>query len=219
MIPQYPASLSLSRSHVDVARADHYGGEYLVSSDYVGESLRALDYDTTVTEYHSSRARYIRTVTSGVEKRLVETVAKRREPLMQEIANLTVLAHDRYDTYQGALRACGAQARGRVTAAGLLPPSPMDRMTAGIDKLYKAAVKAAEEFREINAIIKKRRDKLVDIDMKLRVQLEQYGRDLISQLETAEGLKTAFERDPLLGRAHARMLLAEARRATVLEFT
>jgi hypothetical protein len=189
-----------------------------VSADFAGES-RAADYDSTVAEYHASRARYIRTVTSGVEARLMESVGKRREPLREEIANLSILAHDRYDTYQAALKAYSVKAPSRVTAGGLLPPSPAERMIRGIDQLYKAAVKAAEEYREVNAIIKKRKDKLTEMDWKMRVQVEQYGRDLIAQLETETGLAGAFKRDPLLGRAHARMLAAEARRASVLEST
>lgn len=179
------------------------------------ESQPAHEYDATVAEYHASRARYIRTVTSGVEMRLMETVGKRREPLMEEISNLSILAHDRYDTYQAALKAYAIKAPSRVTAGGLLAPSPAERMIRGIDKLYKAAIKAAEEYREINAIIKKRREQLVEMDWKMREQVEQYGHALIAQLETTTGLESAFQRDPLLGRAHARMLAAEARRTSI----
>jgi hypothetical protein len=175
----------------------------------------ASEFEAALAEYHTSRARYIRTVTSDVEQRLMESIGKHREPLMEEIANLGVLAHSRYDTYQNALKAYSAKAPGRVTAGGLLPPSTTDRMTSGIDKLYKAAVKAAEEFREVNTIIKKRKDRLTEMDWKLRVQIEQYGRDLIAKLETDNGLEGAFRRDPLLGRAHARMLAAQTRMASL----
>jgi hypothetical protein len=74
--------------------------------------------------------------------------------------------------------------------------------------LYTAAVRAADEFREVNDVIQKRKDLLSIVDYRLRMQLEQYGRDLIAQLETESGLETAFQRDPLLRRAHARMLAA-----------
>jgi hypothetical protein len=185
--------------------------------EHAGESQPAREYDATVSEYHSSRARYIRTVTSGIEARLIETVGKRREPLVEEISNLSTLAQDRYATYQTALKAYATNAPSRVTAGGLLAPSPAERMVRGIDKLYKAAIKAAEEYREVNAIIKKRKEQLAEMDWKMRVQVEQYGRDLIAQLETTAGLEGAFKRDPLLGRAHARMLAAESRRASVLE--
>jgi hypothetical protein len=117
------------------------------------------------------------------------------------------------------LRAYAAKAPGRVSAGGLLPPSPAERMIGGIDKLYKAAVKAAEEFNEVNDIIKKRKEKLDKIDDEVRTVLEQHGRDLIAQLESPTGLEGAFKRDPLLARAHARMLAAEARRESVLEST
>jgi hypothetical protein len=174
-----------------------------------------MDYDATVAEYHASRARYIRTVTADTEKKLLDTVAKRRGPITDEIGNLTTLARARFDARQATLKAYAAKAPGRVTAGGLLPPSPQERMISGIDKLYKAAVKAAEEFNEVNEIIRKRKEKLEEIDREVRTLLEQHGRDLIAHLETPSGLEGAFKRDPLLGRAHARMLAAEARREAI----
>jgi hypothetical protein len=194
-----------------VGAMPRFSGSTVVSA----ESQPAREYDATVAEYHTSRARYIRTVTSGVEMRLMETVGKRREPLTEEISNLSILAHDRYDMYQAALKAYASKAPNRVTAGGLLPPSPTERMIRGIDKLYNTALKAAEECREVNTNIKKRKDKLVEMDWKLREQVEQYGHALIAQLETTTGLEGAFKRDPLLGRAHARMLAAEARRTSI----
>jgi hypothetical protein len=177
----------------------------------------ASEVEAAVSEYHSSRARYIRTVTSDVEKRLMESIGKRRAPLMEEITNLTTLAHARFDAYQTALKAYGAKAPSRVTAAGLQAPGPTERMIGGIDKLYKAALKAADEYNEVNAIIKKRRDSLDEVDKKMREQVEKYGHDLIAQLETPAGLEAAFKRDPLLGRAHARMLQAQAHVASIRE--
>jgi hypothetical protein len=138
------------------------------------------DFAAAEKEYHASRARYIRTVTTDTEKQLMETVAKRRDPIKEELGNLTALA--------------------KV------------RLIGGIDKLYKAAVKAAEDFNEVNDIIKKRKDRLEAIDSEVRTVLEQHGRDLIAQLETPAGLEGAFKRDPLLARAHARMTAAAARR-------
>jgi hypothetical protein len=175
------------------------------------------DYDASVREYHASRARYIRSVTADTEKRLMETVAKRRDPLKEEITSLSALARARFDARQTTLKAYAAKAPGRVTNSGLLPPSPAERMIGGIDKLYKTAVKAAEEFSEVNEIIKKRKEKLDQIDNEVRTVLEQHGRELIAQLETPTGLDGAFKRDPLLGRAHARMVAAEARRESVRE--
>jgi hypothetical protein len=187
-----------------------------VSTDQVDDA-RVPDYDASVREYHASRARYIRTVTADTEQKLMETVAKRREPIKEEINNLTALARVRFEVRQTTLKAYAAKAPGRVSTGGLLPPAPAERMIGGIDKLYKAAVKAAEEFNEVNEIVKKRKEKLDQIDYEVRSLLEQHGRDLIAQLETPTGLEGAFKRDPLLGRAHARMLAAEARRASVRE--
>jgi hypothetical protein len=188
-----------------------------VSTDQQVSDARVPDYDASVREYHASRARYIRTVTADTEKKLLETVAKRREPLKEEINNLTALARSRFDARQTTLKAYAAKAPGRVTASGLLPPSPAERMIGGIDKLYKTAVKSAEEFSEVNDILKKRKEKLEKIDDEVRTVLEQHGRDLIAQLESPTGLEGAFKRDPLLARAHARMQSAEARRESVRE--
>lgn len=187
-----------------------------MSTDQIGEP-KLSEYDAAVAEYHASRARYIRTVMADTEKKLSETVAKRRDPIKDELTNLTALAKARYQTRQETLRAYQQKAPGRVTAQGLLPPSPAERMIGGIDKIYKAAVKAAEEFNEVNDIVKKRKEKLEAIESEARDYLEQYGRDLIAQLETPTGLEGAFKRDPLLARAHQRMLAAEARRNAVLE--
>jgi len=183
----------------------------------VNTDQQVSDYDASVREYHASRARYIRTVTNDTEKKLMETVAKRRDPIKEEINNLTALARSRFDARQMTLRAYAAKAPGRVSASGLLPPSPAERVIGGIDKLYKSALKAAEEFNEVNDIIKKRKEKLDKIDEEVRSVVEQHGRDLIAQLETPTGLEGAFKRDPLLERAHARMVAAEARRASVRE--
>jgi hypothetical protein len=181
------------------------------------EARPASDYQSAVAEYRASRARYIRTVTSNVEQRYLETIGKRRDSLREEITNLTGLAQHRYENYQANLKAYAAKAPSRVTGGGIMPPSPAERMVRGIDKLYKTAVQSADEFREVNDIIRKRKDKLGEIDDKLRAQVEQFGRDLIAQLETETGLEGAFKRDPLLGRAHARMLAARARQTAVPE--
>lgn len=173
--------------------------------------------DPAIAEYHASRARYIRTITSGAEKRLLDTVGKRRDPLVEEISNLTVLAHARFETYQAALKAYSAKAPGRVKAGAIAAPMPNDRLIAGVDKLYKAALKAAEEYREVENIVKKRKEKLEEMDRRMREQIELVGRDLIAQLETPSGLEAAFKRDPLLGRAYARMQAAEGRRNAVRE--
>jgi len=170
------------------------------------------EYDSAVKEYHASRARYIRTVTGDTEKKLLETVSKRRVPLAEEIANLTSLARIRFETRQETLKAYSAKAPGRVTAGGLQPPMPTDRAAV---PLYKAAVKAAAEFAEVNDILKKRKEKLESIDAEMRTVLEQHGRDVIAALESPVGLEGAFKRDPLLERAHTRMKAAEARRSSI----
>jgi hypothetical protein len=181
----------------------------IVTAEYAEDPESGAD-GAAVAEYRASRARYIRSVTSDVEARLMATIGKRREPIVEELSNLTVLGHSRYDSYQSALRAYSAKAPRRITSGGLLPPSPAERFVPGIDKLYRAALKAADEFREVNEIIKKRRATLEELDWKMRVKVEQYGRDLIAKLETPAGLAGAFKRDPLLARAHARMSASRA---------
>ncbi|HEV8020359.1 MAG TPA: hypothetical protein VGP41_03785 [Candidatus Lustribacter sp.] len=155
--------------------------------------------DITIAEYHASRARYIRSVTADVQARLMAAVENRRAPLVSELNDLTILARDRNDIYRAAV------------AAYRSTPGPK---SAG---LQKAALKAAADYKELEAIVKKRREALDAIDRRLRVEIEQYGRELIGQLETPGGLESAFKRDPLLARAHARMLAAQARRTVVLE--
>ena len=105
----------------------------------------------------------------------MDTVAKRREPIKAEITNLTALARARFEARQLTLREYAAKAPGRVSAGGLLPPSPAERVIGGIDKLYKTAVKAAEEFNEVNDIIKKRKEQLDKIDEEVRTLLESTG--------------------------------------------
>jgi hypothetical protein len=167
------------------------------------------EYDAAVKEYHASRARYIRTVTGDTEKKLLETVASRRAPLTEEIANLTSLARIRFEARQEMLKRYAASAPGRVTAGGLLPPLPTDRNSG---PLYKAAVKASMEFAEVNEILKKRKEKLDQIDAEVRTVIEKHGNDVIAALESQKGLEGAFQRDPLLERAYTRMKALEARR-------
>src|SRR5271163_5129642 len=121
--------------------------------------------DGIIAEYHASRARFIRSVTADVEARLMAAVEKRRAPLVAEISNLTVLAHDRHETYRAGVAAYKATTGAKSAA------------------LQKAALKAAAEYKEVEAIIKKRREALDAIDRRLRVEIEQYGRELINQLE------------------------------------
>jgi hypothetical protein len=185
-----------------------------MSAEFFAEVPEA-GIDPSVAEYHSSRARYIRTITSDVERRINQTLGGRRDSLREEIKNLTAFAQVRHEAYQARLNAYAAKAPSRVKAGNLLSPAPADRLFAGIDALYKAAAKAAEEFREVNEIIKKRMSKLEEIDWKMRERIEEYGRALISQLETPNGLESAFKRDPLLGRAHARMVAAQNRRTSI----
>jgi hypothetical protein len=186
-----------------------------VNTDPAIDGTGVPDQDDSIAQYHASRARYIRTVTADTEKRLLETVAKRRDPLKEEIANLTARARSRFEMRQQTLRDYKAKAPNRVTAAGLLPPSPTERVIPGIDKLFKTAAKAASEFNEVNDIIKKRKEKLDAMDSEIRTVIEQHTRDIIAQLETPLGLEGAFKRDPLLEQAHKRMLATEARRAAV----
>ena len=182
-----------------------------MSSGYVVDPKRALDSDASVTEYHASRARYVRTLTSDLENRLQATIGAQRKLLAEECANLTRLAQNRNDAYQRALRTYSEKVPRRVTSDGLAAPSPLERLNAGVDKLYRAAARAAEEYREVSEMIEKRQAKLEAIDRQMRAELEHFSRALAAQLETPAGREAAFRRDPLLARAHARMQAAGAR--------
>jgi hypothetical protein len=167
------------------------------------------ELETATQAYELSRARYIRTVTSDAENKLKEAVAKRREALATEINSLVSLAHIRHETRSTTLRAYAARCPGRVRGTDVLPP-PAGGAFNGDDKLYKAALLAADEFNELSDILRKRRALLEAIDGEMRTKLADYNRNLIAMLESPEGLANAFRRDPLLERAHQRMKAAQA---------
>jgi hypothetical protein len=143
----------------------------------------------------------------------MQSVERRRDKLIEEIENLRLLALARGDARAEAVKAYGQRCPARVTPTSLLPPTAGDRVgNFAVDRLFKAAVKAAEEFNEVNDLLRKRRAALGDIDVELRTVLQKHNDDLIRALETPDGLANAFKRDPLLGHAHARMKAALARR-------
>jgi hypothetical protein len=169
--------------------------------------------DAATREYEVSRDRYIQTIKTDAAERVLKPVAKRREKLVEEIENLRLLGMSRSEARSEAVKAYSQRAPGKVTATSLVPPSAADRLSSpGIDRVFKTAVKAAEEFKEVNDILKKRRDALEAIDQEIRTVVAKHNEDLIRLLETPDGLTNAFKRDPLLGQAHARMKAAIARR-------
>jgi hypothetical protein len=175
----------------------------------------AQEAEAAIREYEFSRDRYFHTLRADAEEKVLATVVKRREKLNEEIDNLRALTKIRGDARAVALKAYAQRCPGRVTATSLLPPAATDRLS-GADKLFKAAVKAAEEFAEVNDILRKRREALEAIDAEMRTVLQKHNEDLIRFLETPTGLENAFKRDPLLGRAHARMKAAIAHRDALL---
>jgi hypothetical protein len=171
----------------------------------------AMEAEAAIREYELSRDRYFHVLRVDAEERVAKSVAGRREKLIEEIDNLRSLARIRNDARAQALRVYGQRCPGRVTSTSLLPPAATDRL-GGADKLFKAAVKAAEEFAEVNDILIKKREALEAIEAEMRAVLQKHNEDLIRFLETPSGLENAFKRDPLLGRAHARMMAAIAHR-------
>jgi hypothetical protein len=174
-------------------------------------SKAAQEADAAIREYELSRDRYFVTLRADAEEKVRASVVKRTGKLSEEIENLRSLARIRNDARAIALKAYAERCPGRVTATSLLPPSPTDHI-AGADKLFKAAVKAAEEFAEVNDILKKRREAMEAIETEMRATLRKHNEDLVRFLETPSGLENAFKRDPLLGRAYARMKAAIAQR-------
>jgi hypothetical protein len=162
--------------------------------------------------YELSRARYIRTVTSDAEQKLIDAGGKRRDALRAEMGNLQTLARARLEARTAAMRAYAAKCPGRVNASGPLAPLPTSAFS-GAEKLYRAALTANEEFNEIKDILVKRGEQLDEIEKDLRQRLADFNANLVQMLETPDGLANAFRRDPLLERAHTRMknaLAAEA---------
>ncbi len=176
-----------------------------------------LEAEVALREYELSRDRYLHTLRADAEAQLVKAVGVRREKLVREIENLHALAAMRAETRTAAVRAYAQRCPARVTATSMLPPGPAERVGGnGVDKLYKIAVKAAEEFNEVNDVLRKRRESLEEIDREMRDVLHKQNEELIRVLESPDGLATAFKRDPLLGLAHTRMKAAAASRDAAL---
>jgi hypothetical protein len=180
-----------------------------------GNDLQSLtnEADEAIRKYELSRDRYMQTIRADAEDKVVQSVSKRRQKLIEEIDNLRNLAKLRADQRTEAVKAYAQRCPTRVSATSLLPPGPTDRVgNFGVDKLFKTAVKAAEDFNEVNEILRKRRESLELIDSEMRDVLQKHNDDLIAFLETPDGLANAFKRDPLLAQAHARMKAAIAQR-------
>jgi hypothetical protein len=103
----------------------------------------APEYDASVKEYHFSRARYIRAVTSDTEKKLMESVAKRRDPLQEEITNLNALARMRFDARQVALKAYAASTRSTK-----LPSKPLKSSTKSTKSLKRNGKNSRSSMRK-----------------------------------------------------------------------
>ncbi len=171
----------------------------------------AQDADAAIREYEFSRDRYMLTLRAAAEEQVLKAFGPRRDKLNEEINNLRTLARVRSDARTTAVKAYAQRCPTRVQGTAFLPPGPAERVGGG-DKLFKAAMKAHEEFNEVNDILKKRKDAIDAIEAEMRTILQKRNEDLIRMLETPSGLENAFKRDPLLGRAHARMTAAVANR-------
>jgi hypothetical protein len=173
----------------------------------------AQEAEAAIHEYEFSRDRYMHSLRVAAEEQVAKAVGPRREKLAQEIENLRSLVRVRSEARTEAVKAYAQRCPGRVQGTAFLPPAPTDRVgNFGVDKLFKAAMKAHEELTEVNEILKKRREALDALDTEMRSILQKRNEDLIKMLETPVGLENAFKRDPLLGRAHARMKAAVAQR-------
>ena len=171
----------------------------------------AQEAANAINEYQLSRDRYMSTLKAAAEEQVMKAIGPRRDKLTGEIENLQTLARIRNDTRTEAVKAYGQRCPARVKGSAFVPPGPAER-AGGADKLFKAAMKAHEEFNEVNEILKKRRDALEALTSEARAILQKRYDDLIGMLETPSGLENAFKRDPLLGRAHSRMQAAIAQR-------
>jgi hypothetical protein len=175
----------------------------------------AQDADAAIREYEFSRDRYMLTLRAAAEEQVRKAMGPRHDKLNDEIGNLRTLARVRSDARTAAVKAYAQRCPSRVQGTAFLPPGPAERVGGG-DKLFKAAMKAHEEFTEVNEILKKRKEALDAIEVEMRAILQKRNEELIRMLETPSGLENAFKRDPLLGRAHARMKTAVAQRDALL---
>jgi hypothetical protein len=181
----------------------------------VGKTMAAQPKSNRATaqdEYDFARSRFIQSLLTGADiTRIVDEASKKRETLRVEIEHLRVLARARHETSTNDARAYQTMLPHRITAAGLQPPSPLEKIgaTFGSERMYKKAFNSAKEYVEARDLFVKRRDQLTVVEENLRKTLHAREAAIERQLESAGGHDMALKRDPLLNSAYQKLIALE----------
>ncbi|HEY5349745.1 MAG TPA: hypothetical protein VIJ64_08425 [Candidatus Lustribacter sp.] len=170
--------------------------------------------EAAIGAYESAKLRYIRAITQDAEVKLREAFGKRREAINDEIANLRSVAKLRSEAATVAAQKYAAKLPHRVRKTGVRPPSFWERLVTlnAVARSYRTAAAAAEEFDEINELLRKRRDRLDAMERETRRSIYLREEAVRKKLQTPEGL-AAMHADPMVKAAFAKMQDVENERA------
>jgi hypothetical protein len=158
-------------------------------------------------QFEFAKTRYARTLTSDSVKSLIEFAARERARLTDEIRNLQVLSKAKWEIAAEASARYAMVLPHRVGKTWLQPPTTMEKVGEffGSVRLYKAAAKAAKDFKEVQDLLAKRQLSLVNLERNLRERLDSQEKVVQDNLRTSDGLAYALRRDPLLNQAYKHM--------------
>jgi len=162
--------------------------------------------EAVVRAYENAKLAYIRGITLEAENKLREAFAKRREAINEEIGNLRTLAKSRQDTATQAAAAYGKILPNRVRKSGVRAPSFFERLRTfnRVSRLYRNAAKAGAELDEVNELLRKRRDRLEQMERETRRSIYLREESVRKKLQTPEGL-AALHADPVVKASFQKM--------------
>ena len=158
-------------------------------------------------QFEFAKTRYARTITGQSVKNVIEFAAKERARLTDEIRQLQIVSKARWEAAVEASQRYAMVLPHRVGKTWLQPPTTLEKVGEffGSVRLYKAAAKAAKEFKEVQDLLAKRQLQLVNLERELRERLDKQEAVVFENLKTKDGLAYALRRDPLLNQAYKHM--------------
>jgi len=158
-------------------------------------------------QFEFAKTRYARTITGESVKNVIEFAARERARLTDEIKNLQIVSRAKWEEAMEASQRYAMVLPHRVGKTWLQPPTALERVGEffGSVRLYKAAAKAAKEFKEAQDLLAKRQLTLVNLERNLRERLDSQEQVVQDNLRTTDGLAYALRRDPLLNLAYQHM--------------
>jgi hypothetical protein len=170
--------------------------------------------EAVVQAYENAKLSYIRGITQEAEMRLREAFAKRREAINEEIGNLRTLARSRQEAANQTAQAYAKKLPHRVRKSGVRAPSFFERLRTfnKVSKLYRNAARASAELDEVNELLRKRRDRLEQMERETRRSIYLREESVRKKLQTPEGL-AALHADPVVKAAFQKMQNAMNERA------